>query len=209
MNETIFSAEAHGNDFLDWVSNNDNKMKKALKRNGTYDEDVYQDTILKVYTNIITNQKQINDFEQFFFLSNRQNYINQVNKERNQVKKHNRDFFHHIETGQELKEEATDVNEYFSYVENVEQNKEEWYDNVDKLFLFIANKVEVNFPAKEAQLYIIYIKLKSEGKITYKQLQQVTGYSMTFISNTIKTINYYVNNDPEIKQLKEELYADI
>ena len=61
------------NDFLKYVSENMNALKKAVKKNITNDNDLFDDcfneTIIKVYNSIVKNGTIIDDYKQYFFLA--------------------------------------------------------------------------------------------------------------------------------------------
>ena len=70
--------EEHGREFLKYVGDNIERLKHNLRKNITYDEDIFddviQDSIIKVY-NAIMNGTRIDDFEQYFFIASKFEYI--------------------------------------------------------------------------------------------------------------------------------------
>ena len=79
VNITINAAQKKGKEFLDFVVKNEKRLKKNLMKNITYDEnifdDVFHDTILKVYETIVTKGDECNikDYEQYFFIASKFN----------------------------------------------------------------------------------------------------------------------------------------
>ena len=88
--------EEHGQEFLQFVADNEARLKKNLRKNITYNEDifddVFQDSIIKVY-NAIEKGARIKDFEQYFFIASKFCYINQDNKSKNRLKNEDREIF--------------------------------------------------------------------------------------------------------------------
>lgn len=80
------TPEERGRDFLDFVAQNRERLRRNLIKNVTYEEtifdDVFNDTIIKVYDTIVDKGIEIDDFEKYFFRASKWNFINTDNKER-------------------------------------------------------------------------------------------------------------------------------
>ena len=78
--------EKHCNDFYQYIIRNEKQIKKEVRKNITYEEELfdeaYSDTIVKVANAILTKHKIIDDFRYYFFISFKQNYIQMQNKKR-------------------------------------------------------------------------------------------------------------------------------
>lgn len=64
------TAEEKGAAFLQWVADNEKEMRKALKKNCTYDPDIFDDvfseTIVNVYNTITKNNREIDNIKNYF-----------------------------------------------------------------------------------------------------------------------------------------------
>ena len=82
-------GELKGQQFLNYVGQNIKRLKKNLKKNITYDDglfdDVFQESIIKIYDSIVKNNKDVGDYEKYFFISSKFNYIIRQNQERKRI----------------------------------------------------------------------------------------------------------------------------
>ena len=69
----MFDREKHKNDFFNYVIENKRELQKALKKNITYDPDIFDDvtcnTITRIAEYIVNNGVKINNFKFFFFIA--------------------------------------------------------------------------------------------------------------------------------------------
>lgn len=207
MKEMISSVEVVGNnadEFLQYINDNYDMLVNSLKKNGTFSEEIVQQTIIKCYDNIVKNNKIIKSHKDFFFWCCRNNFWCATNKQRKLDQKFLTNFFEN-DTEEHFNEDIN-VRDYLQYLIDNNENKEAYRQGIDDLFLFICEKIEQEFTSKEAMIWILYTKLKSQGKLTYQQLSDIIGLSNGIISNTINKINKYVQNDEEIIKMKNKLY---
>lgn len=204
----------HAQDFLNYVAENEKRLKKNLRKNITYNEDifddVFQDTILKVYDSIM-NGTHIDDFENYFFIASKFAYFNSDNKMKKHLKQDDRDILWNISHGYEnngqclsddakrLIDEMTDDGEQW-------RMSEEKNEKINKLFRFISERLNNVFSSAECDIYLIYFRLKSEKNgISYEKMSKITGRSFNEISQIIQKIKKFVKNDEEINNMKEKL----
>lgn len=185
---------SRGKDFLEWYAINQNEMKKAVRKNITYDaelfDDVIGDTIIKVY-NSIEKGNDVKSFKDFFFICAKFNYINAQNKYRNRQAQHDRDF---IGWGDIIDEPNT---------------KEQKVILIRELYQYIADYIENYFPSNETDLFIVYHKLKSNGSpISYEKMSKITGQSVSYITKTLKKIKEFVNTNEDIINKKKYLLEE-
>ena len=114
----MFDREKHKNDFFNYVIENKRELQKALKKNITYDPDIFDDvtcnTIVRIAEYIVKNGVKINNFKFFFFIAAKREYIAEQNKKRGLTNNSNRDFFDNIFNGLEKREKQEDLDLYYS-----------------------------------------------------------------------------------------------
>ncbi|MCH5302231.1 MAG: sigma-70 family RNA polymerase sigma factor [Prevotella sp.] len=169
-------SELRGKEFLEYVAKNEKKLKKNLKKNITYDEsifdDCFQDTIIKVYNSIVLNNKDVKDYEKYFFIASKFNYINYDNKERKY---------------RNLKIEIDDYTENED-IEDVTEDIYTVYDRLNDAKELIRNE----FGEEKCDIYFDYMTLKSQGGMSYKEYSKLRNISFDKISNTISSIKSFI-----------------
>lgn len=143
------SNEQHAQEFLEYVAKNEKRLKKNLRKNITYDpyifDDVFQDSIIKVYDSIM-NGTVIEDFEKYFFIASKFSYFNADNKNKRNIKQNDRDLLWNISHGYEnnrgdISEDAKRVIDEMAVEDNEWEKKEDKNENINKLFRFISEKL--------------------------------------------------------------------
>lgn len=193
--------EEHGQEFLKFVADNMSRLRKNLRKNITYDEDifddVFQDSIIKVY-NAIQNGTRIDDFEQYFFIASKFEYIARDNKKKNRLKSDDRDMLCDISHGM--------MQDIFYSDDDEWKEKEGKSDKINELFKFLSSRLNEVFSPVECDIFLIYYRLKSEKNgISYKKMAKITDKSVADITNTIKNIKKFIKNDKVIQDKKREL----
>jgi RNA polymerase sigma factor (sigma-70 family) len=189
------SNEEHGQEFLQFVADNEARLKKNLKKNITYNpdifDDVFQDTIIKVYDRIMKGVI-IKDFEQYFFIASKFQYINEDNKVKKRLKVEDRE----IDTDDDR----------FAEDDNAWKIKEERNENINDLFKFLSKRLNEVFTPAEADIFLIYYRLKSEkAGISYKKMTKITGRSFSEISQIIQRCKRFIKEDKEIIEYKRKI----
>ena len=189
------SNEEHGQEFLQFVADNEARLKKNLRKNITYNpeifDDVFQDTIIKVYDRIMKGTV-IKDFEQYFFIASKFQYINEDNKVKKRLKVEDRE----IDTDDDR----------FAEDDNAWKIKEERNENINELFRFLSKRLNEAFTPAEADIFLIYYRLKSEkAGISYKKMTKITGRSFSEISQIIQRCKRFIKEDKEIIEYKRKL----
>lgn len=177
------------NEFYDYIQNNYEQSRYEVLKNITYDEelfdDCYNDTVVKV-AGIISEGREIEDIRQYFFISLKWNYINAQNRKRREQKRFTNEFT----------EERIDDTEY----------SEDRYNRVMDLWDFISQRLENEFKPGEVDIYLIYYKLKCNGRsLSYRKLSEITGIPVKEITNIIQRVKKKVRTDPEILEMKQKL----
>ena len=189
------SNEEHGQEFLQFVAKNEARLKKNLKKNITYNpdifDDVFQDTIIKVYDRIMKGTI-VKDFEQYFFIASKFQYINEDNKVKKRLKVEDRE----IDTDDDR----------FAEEDNGWKIKEERNENINELFRFLSKRLNEVFSPAEADIFLIYYRLKSEkAGISYKKMTKITGRSFSEISQIIQRCKRFIKEDEEIIEYKRKI----
>ena len=189
--------EKHCNDFYQYIIRNEQQIKKEVRKNITFEpelfEEVYSDTIVKVANAILVNHKWIDDFRYYFFISFKQNYIQSQNKKRK------------IE-----KMKIYGYEECIGMLDD-EEDKEDRFKRVRKLFKWLAGYLEDYFPPNEVDIYIVYYFLKvGKNRVSYRKMADIYDVDIKYITNVIQNIKAFIKNDLTIREKKEDvLYGDI
>lgn len=168
-------------EFLIFVAKNEKRLKKNLRKNITFDndlfDDVYSESILKCYETIKKKNLDIEDFERYFFIASKFNYINTQNKIRRRKKitapideaynlcEFDREF--------ELHDEPADIKK------------------VNRLKSVLS---EV-FGVDAASLFMLYYTMKTTGGTNYKEVADEANKTVDEVSATIRTIKEYIQKN--------------
>lgn len=185
------SNEEHLQEFYDFIVKNDKRLRKNLKKNITYDPDIFDDAyneaIMRV-ANAILKGRRIDDFEQYFFITSKFAYIKYDTKQKKDKKLN------------------TPIDDFDSIDE---QYSEERDHKISKLIDITQNILEKNFKPYETDLFMIYYKLKANGnQVSYKRLSEITDIPLKEITQIIKNLKLFVRNNEEIKEYKKKLLYD-
>lgn len=175
-------AEQKGQKFLEYVAKNINRLKKNLKKNITYDEnlfeDLFQDSILKVYNTIVKNNKEVQDYEQYFYISSKYNYIIKQNSKREKMKKT-------VELGDQYND--IEVEEYMEM-------------DVEKIINELKEVITNKFDEDTAKLYFDYMSLKIKGGMSYSKYAELRGIPTSKVSETISKVKQYCKSNKKFLQ---------
>ncbi len=206
--------EEHGQEFLQYVAKNEKRLKKNLKKNITYNDyifdDVFQDTILKVHSAIMKGAR-IDDFEKYFFIASKFCYINADNKLKKKNISEDNNLIWNISHGYEnnkgdISDDAKRLIDEFAVEDNEWLKKEERNDRINELFKYLSERLNKVFPPAEADIFLIYYRLKSEkAGVSYQKMAKITNRSFSEISQIIQKIKAFVKNDEEINNMKKQL----
>lgn len=208
------SSEEHGMDFLEYVAENEKRLKKNLRKNITYNEDIFDDvfqtTIIKVYNHIIKGNR-IDDFEKYFFIASKWEYIAQDNKRKKKLINEDNTILWDISHGAEQTKGTltTDGQRLLeSTLENDDEYtiKEQRYENINKFFKILGQRLNEVYRPDEVDIFLIYYRLKAEKQgISYKKMSKITDKSVSEISSIIQKIKNYIKNDEELNELKKKM----
>lgn len=185
---------SEGQKFLRWYGENQDEMRKAIRKNITYDEDLFDDvisdTVIRVYKSI-EGGTEVESYKNFFFMCAKFNYINEQNRHRRRQKMHDREYLGWAE------------------IEDEPNVKEQKVMAIRKLYQYIADYIEDYFPSNEVDLFIVYNKLKSDGSpISYEKMSKIMGQSVSYITKTLRKVKEFVRNNQDIIDKKNNLLEE-
>lgn len=161
------NREAHGKAFLEFVSRNTEKLKRALAKNVTYDrdllEDIFGETVIKIYDSITVKGKRIHDFESFFYISSRNNY-NDARRKAGRMK---------------------------AAYAAASSEGDEWSL---PCMLEVKEDLAGRFTTEESELFLDYMwaKLSEPGRLCYRDYAQRHGLSGRMVERTVSGIKKHL-----------------
>lgn len=213
--------EKHKDDFMMYVYNNLDDLNYSLRKNITYDEDIYDDvtadTLCRIGEYILRNKVFIKDFKGMFFLSAKRQYVAEQNKKRQRESVSDREYFSKLDEA---------LGRYYDYIENEDcnvdtspsfdkftddnmVNDEVIAERTHKLFKYLEEKLNDEFDGNEVDIFLIYYRLKSERKgISYKKLADIMDKDVKYITRTIVKIKKYIKESDEIQENKKKIMRD-
>lgn len=206
--------EEHGREFLKYVAENEKQLRKNLRKNVTYNEeifdDVFQTTIVKVYNHIIKGNR-IDDFEKYFFIASKWEYIAEHNKRRKKILNEDNTILWDISHGAEQTKGTLTTDGQRLLDSTIEEDneyyiKEQRYENINKFFKLLGQRLNEVYRPDEVDIFLIYYRLKAEKQgISYKKMSKITDKSVSEISSIIQKIKNYIKNDGELNELKKKM----
>ena len=203
----------HKDDFMLYVWNNRDELNKAIKKNITMDdelfEDVTADTLARIGDYIINKKQFIRDFKSMYFMAAKRQFIAEQNKKRDRLKCSNRDFFDNIFNGLEKREKKSDLDVYYDMLDDDVMDGERKAERTHRLFKYLEEKLNEVFEGNEVDIFLIYFRLKSEKKgISYKKLADIMDKDVKYITKTIVKIKKYIKESKEIQENKNRIMKD-
>lgn len=203
----------HKDDFMLYVWNNRDELNKAIKKNITMDdelfEDVTADTLARIGEYIINKKQFIRDFKSMYFMAAKRQFIAEQNKKRDRLKCSNRDFFDNIFNGLEKREKKSDLDVYYDMLDDDVMDGERKAERTHRLFKYLEEKLNEVFEGNEVDIFLIYFRLKSEKKgISYKKLADIMDKDVKYITKTIVKIKKYIKESKEIQENKNRIMKD-
>lgn len=188
--------EKQAKEFLEWISieKNAREMKKALAKNITYNQDIFddifQDSIVKVY-NSIMNGNEVKDFKSYMFITLKFNYINKDNQIKNRQKV----------------EVRFEPNDNMDFIDESDLEEEEFKDRLTTDSIKTLEQILLeNFTEKDVYLFTQYFKLKVvKYNLGYKELSAMTGTNIRYIANLISRMRKWISENEEIREIKNKL----
>lgn len=163
----------NANEFLQFVADNEKRLKQNLKKNVTYDpdifDDVFQTTIIKIYNSIVKNDLRIDNFEKYFFIGSKFEYINTDNKRKN------------------LRNLTVDETSAHTLIEEETEDRSE---EISKIYKSTEQYLKETYGEQRTEIFLAYYWLRIQtGRTSYKAISQDYEISVKDVSAIIKEIN--------------------
>ena len=158
---------------MEFVGTHNRRLRRNLRKNISYDADTFEDvfgyTILRVYDAIVKRGIEIDDYEQYFYMSSRLNYIKTEERTR---KRRSRLMF--LPSLPEVPEDTRQ--EHSCVVED------------------LRNELEGLFGEESAGLFFRFMEAKTRGRISYRTFARREGLSVGYVTREISGIRRYLKN---------------
>lgn len=181
--------EERGQEFLNFVAKNEKQLKKNLRKNITYNEqyfdDAFGDAVLKVYEAIVNRGILIKDYEQYFFIASKFEYIKN-------------DAYY-----KKLQKVTVDSDIYFDKNDIEDEVYEEDDHRSGEKLQVIKEILYDEFGITDTDLFLEYIFDKNTKQGTsYKIFSEKKNLPLKQVTETIKKIKKFINASPELKYIK-------
>lgn len=180
----------NADEFLEFVASNQKRLRHNLRKNITYDaelfEDVFEDTIIKCYDSIVARNLTVKSFENFFFLASKNNYIQAQNKKRRRTANSiDIDDYKHKELPEFAEEET-------------EEEENPAIARVNK----ICDTLTEYFGQNRASLFLEYFRQKCAGNLDIPGLSGQFGYPEECIKSEVMKMKSFLKKFSDDKYLK-------
>lgn len=186
--------EDKAKDFLNYVAKNEKELKFILAKNVTYDkdifDDVFNDTIIKVYNSILKNGTDVSDYKNYFFTSLKWTYVLADNRNKKYKNSSVRDYF--------------DNNDIIVEEETEEERFEKIVDTIE----IIKNEIKEKYGEWYTTVFFEYYTCKATEGCSYQKLAAKLGITVKQIQMIIQEIKKFVAEDEYINKLKEILHTE-
>lgn len=176
----------NANEFLQYIAANEQRLKRNLRKNITYDaeifDDVYQTAIIKVYDSIIRQDLYVEDFEKYFFISSKFEFINTDRKKRQQ------------------RNMSDDVCKADLLIDDVQEDNSE---EITKIYNETKDYISYEYGDKEAEIFLSYYWNKiNTGRTSYRAVADEYEISVKDVASIIiKIKNDFKNKNIKLNDL--------
>lgn len=188
------SNEEKAKDFLNYIAQNEKDLKYILAKNITFDkdifDDVFNDTIIKVYNSILKNGTDVSDYKNYFYMALKWQYVLQHNRHTKYKNSSVRDYF----DNNDIIEEETDEEERFNKI----------VDTIET----IKDEIKAKYGEWYTTVFFEYYQSKATEGCSYNKLAAKLGISAKQIQMIIREIKQFVAEDETINKLKEILHTE-
>lgn len=174
--------QCNANEFLQYVAQNQSRLKQNLRKNVTYDpelfDDVFQTSIIKIYDSMVRQNLYVEDFEKYFFIGSKFEYINTDNKRRK------------LRNVTDDESAAT-----WQIDESIEENS----DEISRIYDETQDYLIYEYGEKSANVFLSYYWNKiNTGRTSYRAVAEEYQISVKEVSPIIRTIK----SDFQTKNIK-------
>ena len=172
----------NADEFLQYVAANEKQLKQNLRKNVTYDpeifDDVFQTSIIKIYDSMVRQNLYVEDFEKYFFIGSKFEYINTDNKRK--------------KMRNVTEDESTAIWEIDDY-------EDDRSDEVSKIYSETQDYLIYEYGERDANIFLSYYWNKiNTGRTSYRAVAEEYNISIKEVSSIIRTIK----NDFQTKNIK-------
>lgn len=184
-------ALERGAKFLEYVAKHKEELRYALLKNVKFDkslvDDVFQNTIIKVYNSIVKNNTPIDNFKSYFFISSKWEYTHtQIKKERENATKVGDDSYEVMH----LADDST-----------AEEDEERAKLTVDILNC-VKELLSEEFGEEWSEIYLDYILNRNQQTYTMKTVATSIGKEYKEVYKVFTKMKEYLQNNELIGILK-------
>ena len=184
--------EVKAQNFMRYIADNEKELKKNLLKNITYDKDIFEDvfneTILKIYNSIVKNGTDIKDYKQYFFMCSKFTYILWDNRN----KKHKNRMVYDYFINNDLIDER----------ENVDGKVNNMVEVINTLRTELNNVFQQN----EVELFFNYFTEKVSNGTSYKKIAQQYEMTTKQLIEIINRIKDYIKSNDKLNNLRNVLF---
>lgn len=190
------TAEEKGAAFLQWIADNQKELKKAVKKNCTFDaeifDDVFAEAIINVYNTITKNNSEIANIKNYFFLACKWQYQMRQNQHRKHTEETIRDVLPNLNIIDEIEDETAKENDYNEAITTMREVLTE------------------QFGGEMADVFFVYWQGKMSGEIAnIGELCDRLNLDPRKAKNALQQMRRYIVEEmPYIKNLFTRDYAD-
>lgn len=180
MNET---ENINAREFLDYVARNEKRLKHNLRKNITYDSDIFheafQNAVLKCYNSICKNNTQIEDYEDYFFIASKFEYILLDNRKKRDTNR---------KEALSVLSDRVDESDTEEDNERAQKYRKEYEELRDRL-LRTFTETEVNI------FFNYYMSKINSERMSYETIGEEFGVSAREVADIITKIQRNLNHN--------------
>ncbi len=158
----------------------------SITQHYDYSVDMVHDNYLKVRNKIWKNGFNGDNYYGYLWLSIKNDW--RVLKNREKIRK-----FIDIDDTTNHFDDIEKAEQYLLVEDNWNKQQEEYYQSVEYVVMELFKFVETRYDEKQSYIFKCYFLLC----LTYKELSNQTGYSQSYISNTIKPLKKDIKHNFE------------
>jgi len=210
----MFDKERHKDEFFQYVIENEKMLQKALRKNITFDPDIFDDvtadTICRIGEYIMNKGTKINSFKDLFFLAAKRQYIAEQNKKRKRQSDDIPNFIDVLDEGRKnFQFDSRDIdflNSLQTDNDEIWKVNEEKFNRINEFYKWLGQELNKVFLPNEADIFMFYYRLKSnKSGVSYKKLAKILDVRVKYITDTIIKIKKYIKQSDEIQNKKKEM----
>ena len=180
----------NADEFLRYIAENEKALKKALKKNITYDaeifDDCWQESIIKVYNSIVKNDRYVDDFKNYSFMAFKWNYVNRQNQHRKRKSVH------------------TDIEEYRESSDFVYEHFVDTDDDSENRLKMLEEYLNMTTKPADTRLFLDYHRAKCSGSGSYKSIAEEYNLKIADVKETIQKISSILESGDFDKYCKDK-----